>query len=270
MNAVTPLTNQLPDVQQVSYALMEKVLIDGDLSRLTPKERVELYKNICTSLNLNPLTRPFQYINFDGKLTLYASKNCTEQLRNLHTVSIIRVEKETTSDGVFLYTAYAQTAKGQTDVGTGAVNVKGLAGKALANAYKVAETQAKRRVTLSICGLGWTDESEVPDVPNAKMVNVDFDTGEIKPVLCDEDALLFCDALVKIEMSDTYDGLRNVFADAWRAHTDETSRAKLKAAYDLRKADLDKIVQEFRDELNDVETTDNDKEEVNESVPASE
>jgi hypothetical protein len=33
-----------------------------------------------------------------------------------------------------------------------------------------AETKAKRRVTLSIVGLGWTDESELPGVPRAEIV----------------------------------------------------------------------------------------------------
>jgi ribosomal protein S13 len=42
-----------------------------------------------------------------------------------------------------------------------------------------AETKAKRRVTLSIVGLGWTDESEVDSIPGAQAVRVDPETGEI-------------------------------------------------------------------------------------------
>jgi hypothetical protein len=44
-----------------------------------------------------------------------------------------------------------------------------------------AETKAKRRVTLSIAGLGWLDETEADAVPGARPVAVDTDTGEIKP-----------------------------------------------------------------------------------------
>src|SRR5690606_699907 len=40
--------------------------------------------------------------------------------------------------------------------------------------------KAKRRVTLSICGLGWLDETEVSTVPDAEAVDVDMETGEIK------------------------------------------------------------------------------------------
>src|SRR5690606_27349041 len=41
-------------------------------------------------------------------------------------------------------------------------------------------TKAKRRVTLSICGLGWLDETEVSTVADAEAVDVDMETGEIK------------------------------------------------------------------------------------------
>jgi hypothetical protein len=40
-------------------------------------------------------------------------------------------------------------------------------------------TKAKRRVTLSIVGLGWLDETEVGGVPDARPVRVDDNTGEI-------------------------------------------------------------------------------------------
>ena len=47
-----------------------------------------------------------------------------------------------------------------------------------------AETKAKRRVTLSICGLGILDESETDTMPGA--VTVDVAHEEVKPWL-DED-----------------------------------------------------------------------------------
>ena len=42
-----------------------------------------------------------------------------------------------------------------------------------------AETKAKRRVTLSIAGLGWLDESETSSIKSAAVVDVDTETGEI-------------------------------------------------------------------------------------------
>jgi len=45
-----------------------------------------------------------------------------------------------------------------------------------------AETKAKRRVTLSLAGLGWLDETEISDIPDhaTEQVKVDHETGEIQ------------------------------------------------------------------------------------------
>jgi methionine-rich copper-binding protein CopC len=169
--------NDLALINDTPYELMEKVIAEGDLSKLTSQERVLYYSNMCKSLNLNPLTRPFEYIKLTGKLVLYARKDCTEQLRKNHKVSIIRLENDI-KEGVYIVTAHARMPDGQEDIGTGAVTIKGLQGEALANAFLKAETKAKRRVTLSICGLGFTDESEISSIPNAKPVKINFETGE--------------------------------------------------------------------------------------------
>jgi hypothetical protein len=48
------------------------------------------------------------------------------------------------------------------------VTVGHLKGDALANALMKAETKAKRRVTLSIAGLGWLDETELETIPQSR------------------------------------------------------------------------------------------------------
>ena len=88
------------------------------------------------------------------------------------------MEKET-FDNVFVVTSYARTHDGKEDVSTGAVSIAGLKGEALANAHMKAETKSKRRVTLSICGLAFLDETEVNTIPNSQPVNVNHETGEI-------------------------------------------------------------------------------------------
>ena len=42
-----------------------------------------------------------------------------------------------------------------------------------------AETKGKRRVTLSICGLGMLDETEVGSIPDAQPAKIDYETGEV-------------------------------------------------------------------------------------------
>ena len=46
------------------------------------------------------------------------------------------------------------------------VPIEGLRGEALSNAMMKATTKAKRRVTLSLCGLGMLDETEVESIPH--------------------------------------------------------------------------------------------------------
>ena len=157
---------------------IEAVIAKGDLAQLTPQERVNYYRATCESLGLNPLTKPFEYITLNGKVTLYARKDAADQLRKAQGVSIVKLEREKI-DGLYVVTATAQDANGRQDSAIGAVNIEGLKGDALANAMMKAETKAKRRVTLSICGLGWTDESEIESIPNAQAVVVDAETGEI-------------------------------------------------------------------------------------------
>jgi hypothetical protein len=145
------------------FGQIENVLIAGDLSKLTEEQRLTYFYKVCESVGLNPLTRPFEYMTFQGKTILYARKDATEQLRNLRNVAITKLERELIDD-VFIITATAQLPNGRTDSSTGAVTVGHLKGEAKANAMMKAETKAKRRVTLSICGLGLLDESEAEDM----------------------------------------------------------------------------------------------------------
>jgi hypothetical protein len=69
---------------------------------------------------------------------------------------------------IYVVTARAKDRQGREDESTGAVTVGNLRGDALANALMKAETKAKRRVTLSIAGLGWLDETELETIPQSR------------------------------------------------------------------------------------------------------
>lgn len=144
--------------------VLESVVVGGDLAGLSPTDRVMYYTKVCESLGLNPLTKPFEYMKLQGKMTLYARKDCTEQLRNLRGISISITARELVED-CYLVTARATNAQGRSDEAIGAVSIQGLKGEARANAIMKAETKAKRRVTLSIAGLGMLDEHEVETIP---------------------------------------------------------------------------------------------------------
>ena len=146
--------------------IMESVIVRGDLAMLQPEERARYYSTVCQSVGLNPLTKPFEYITLNGKLTLYARKDATDQLRSLRGVSVAIVSRERVDD-VYVVTARATMPDGRVDESIGAVFLGATKGEALANALMKAETKAKRRVTLSICGLGMLDETEVETIPAA-------------------------------------------------------------------------------------------------------
>jgi hypothetical protein len=61
---------------------------------------------------------------------------------------------------IYIVTARAKDRTWHEDESTGAVALGTLKGDALANVLMKAETKSKRRVTLSIAGLGWLDETE--------------------------------------------------------------------------------------------------------------
>ena len=163
---------------ELSAQALESVLLSGDLSKLSPADRMGYYQAVCNSLGLNPLTKPFDYITLNGRLQLYALKAATDQLRAKHQVSIVITNKEMV-DNIYVVTAMATMPDGQTATDDGAVAVAGLQGEAHANALMKTVTKAKRRVTLSISGLGMLDESEAETIPGARTQAVDIATGEL-------------------------------------------------------------------------------------------
>ena len=147
---------------------IEQVLVGGDLSRLTAEQRVSYVNRLCESLGLNPLTRPFEFIPLNGKLVCYATRACSEQLRKINAVSVLALERRHIAEmGLFEVVARGRDKTGREDESSAVLSIGGLKGEALANALMKCETKAKRRLTLSICGLGFLDETEVETIPGA-------------------------------------------------------------------------------------------------------
>ena len=214
-----------------SADIVEQVVMAGDLSKLTPSQRVAYYQATCKSLGLNPLTKPFDYINLSGRLTLYAKRDATDQLRRINGVSITRLERERVED-IYTVTAYASDGEGRTDSSIGAVSIAGLKSDALANALMKAETKAKRRVTLSIVGLGWLDETEIETIPDAHPVaaevveaepipdnghDADAEFDELEPAMPDPSKLKSMDELMNWAMRTGAFESRQHGLNAWDA-----------------------------------------------------
>jgi hypothetical protein len=176
------------DLEVYDFDIMEKVLVQGDLSSLNPMERLVYYTKVCVSLGLNPLTKPFDYLVLDKKLVLYAKRDCTDQLRKNHNISIAIASRERIGD-IYCVTARGQMPDGRSDESIGVVSLQKketlwddmrqryvptgnsipLTPDEMANALMKAETKAKRRVTLSLAGLGMMDESEIETVEETRI-----------------------------------------------------------------------------------------------------
>ena len=196
------------------------------------------YRKTCDSLGLNYLTKPFAYIRLNGKVVLYALKDCAEQLRQRDGVSIYELKTQV-HEGVYIVTAYARNKDGKMDVATGAVNIVGLKGEALANAIMKAETKAKRRVTLSICGLGMTDESEIDSIPNAQRVDVDLETGEMGTV---DNITPFGEALRQLEWAASFTALKSAFEQGLKVAKSDNEKKMLVSVKDRMKERLEQSV----------------------------
>ncbi len=167
--------------KQIDAQVVESVLIKGDLKQLTPTQKVGYYKSVCESLGLNPLTQPFAYIVLNGKEQLYAKREATEQLRKIYGISI-EIKSREVIEGCYIVTASAKFPNGRQDESTGVVTIEGLKGDNRANALMRAETKSKRRVTLSICGLGMLDETEIETIPAAAKSHIVEEQLVLEPV----------------------------------------------------------------------------------------
>lgn len=157
----------LPANKPTAADVVESVIVKGDLGQLTPAERVSYYNEVCKSIGVNPLTRPLEFIKLQGRETLYAKRDCADQLRKINGISIAIVSAKD-DDGMFVVHAKATDRTGREDEDYGVVALpETVRGEARANAILKAITKAKRRVTLSISGLGFLDETEVEDTQRA-------------------------------------------------------------------------------------------------------
>jgi hypothetical protein len=161
------------DPKELSQEVLTKLVLKGDLSGLSEREKVEYYVQFCKRLGLDPATQPFKLLSLGGKITLYAGRECCQQLNMLHKVSHKITSREKIDD-LYIVTAQA-SQEGRVTESTGAVCLTGLKGDGLANAVMKCETKAKRRATLDLLGLGLLDESEVETIRGAKSIEYGVD-----------------------------------------------------------------------------------------------
>ncbi len=150
--------------------IISSIVINGDISKLSPQQKVDYYRQFCERLGLDPLSQPFKLLRLNGKEILYCDRTGAQQLNKLHKVSHEIRARETVS-GCYVVTVQASTPDGRKTESIGAVTIDNLRGDALCNAMMKAETKAKRRATLDLLGLGILDETETETILHAQKVD---------------------------------------------------------------------------------------------------
>lgn len=153
----------------VDEQIISSIVINGDISKLTPQQKVGYYQQFCDRLGLDPLSQPFKLLRLNGREILYCDRSGAQQLNKIHKVSHEIKARETVS-GCYVVTAQASTPDGRHTESIGAVPIENLRGDNLCNAMMKAETKAKRRATLDLLGLGILDETETETIPNAQRI----------------------------------------------------------------------------------------------------
>ena len=168
--------------------LVAQVIINGDLSNLSAKQRVDYYNGYCQRLGLDAFTKPFDLLKLNGREILYCTRSGAQQLNKLHNVSHAITSRETNAEaGVYMVTSRACLPDGRCTESIGAVNIQGLKGDNYANAVMKAETKAKRRATLDLLGLGVLDETEVESIatmPKSEMQPIPAPKVSTEDVMC--------------------------------------------------------------------------------------
>lgn len=224
---------------KTDVSIINEVLFKGDLKDLTQEQRLEFYHKTCDSMGLNPLTKPFVFVEMDypKRMTMAITKDGADQLRKIHGVSITKLEKcLDESKGIYSVTAYASDRHGRVDVSEGIVVIthplliydkksnsritnpnggKLLTGLEYANSLMKAESKAKTRVTKSIVGLCWLAEEEAEDIPtnDERFINIEKNEAVVAsdyiPAIqleksTSEQLIKFNELIIKLEKNEAY------------------------------------------------------------------
>jgi hypothetical protein len=152
---------------QFDEQIISSIVINGDISKLSPEQKVGYYRQFCERLGLDPLSQPFKLLRLNGREIMYCDRTGAQQLNKIHGVSHEIKAREIVS-GCYVVTAQASTPDNRRTESIGAVMIDNLKGDNLCNAMMKAETKAKRRATLDLLGLGILDETETETIPGAR------------------------------------------------------------------------------------------------------
>lgn len=144
--------------------VVESMVLRGDISALNPEERARFYIQLCTQLGLNPASQPLAVLKLNGREILYPTRGATDQLAAIHRLNREVIDGPRVIDLAGTKLVYcvckATHPNGRTETAVSTVPLTDPV-----NVLMKCETKGKRRVTLSILGLGMLDETELETIP---------------------------------------------------------------------------------------------------------
>lgn len=157
-------TYDLSTIKRMSDETAVQFITANDLSQMDGAQKVQVVLAMCERLGLDPILKPIQLLQLDGRLVPYVTKGATDQLARVHGITTKLVERKREGD-VYVVVAEAIAKDGRTADNIGAVALSGNpTPSALANAMMKAITKAKRRAILSLIGLGLLAQEEAEDL----------------------------------------------------------------------------------------------------------
>jgi hypothetical protein len=155
-------------------SLLEEILADAqaagkDTTSLSREDRSALLVGLARKLGLNPLSGAVMFLKTNGRETLYVTKSGTDQIaaREKLKRETIRGPEVLAMEGkkVVFCQVRASHPDGRSEVSTATLLLADII-----NDLMKCETKAKRRATLSVCGLGLLAEDEIETIPGAQSV----------------------------------------------------------------------------------------------------
>ena len=162
------------EITKTDVAVAESLALRGDISGLSPENRIRYYLKTCKDLGLNASAQPFAFLRLNGKEVMYPTRGATDQLARIHGVNreIIDGPKVLDLAGAKVLFAVCRATLGhRVETATAAVPLPAGA-ENVCNAVMKTETKARRRATLAILGLALLDESELDTIPESKRVDL--------------------------------------------------------------------------------------------------
>lgn len=232
------------ELQTLDSNIISSLVINGDLAKLTPDQKVQFYNYRCHQAGIDPAAKPFDLLKLNGKEILYANATCTQQLCATRGLSVSITNKEGVN-GLYMVWAKVTDREGRSTENMGAVTVDNLKGDSLANAIMKAHTKATRRTVLAHCGLGMLDETETETIPNTQRMDLTDGQGGgvVTATGAHPAATVIPDAPQPLTIEpeeESYPSAREAYVEAWYQCVEQcTNKYQLNLFYAANRTTVD-------------------------------